>query len=144
MSRLMLCYIAICDPSLAIVQQCTSSSDTNTERREYTCFSKLKRNEYFIAIIGLGLNPGEGMDVCKCIVSSWRGGTLNSRRVASPLVRLVEEEEMWETSDHPQGVLPQNWGGPEQNRTVTCMVLKAKANDRRKNLFLSRDEFRGP
>ncbi|GFV45713.1 hypothetical protein TNCV_2839671 [Trichonephila clavipes] len=23
MSRLMLCYIAICDPSLAIVQQCT-------------------------------------------------------------------------------------------------------------------------
>ncbi|GFV57645.1 hypothetical protein TNCV_3132331 [Trichonephila clavipes] len=30
----------------------------------------------------------------------------------------------------PQGVLPQNWGGTEQNRTVTCMVLKATANDR--------------
>ncbi|GFV65324.1 hypothetical protein TNCV_4573241 [Trichonephila clavipes] len=42
------------------------------------------------------------------------------------------------------GVLPQIWGGTEQNRIVTCMVLTAKANDRRKNLALSRDEFRGP
>ncbi|GFW95801.1 hypothetical protein TNCV_5023361 [Trichonephila clavipes] len=32
-----------------------------------------------------------------------------------------------------QGFLPLNWGGTEQNRTVTCIVLKAKANDRRKN-----------
>ncbi|GFS54911.1 uncharacterized protein TNCV_3576251 [Trichonephila clavipes] len=53
------------------------------------------------------------------------GGTLNSRRAASPLVRLVEGEERWETSDHPQSVLPLNWGGIEPNRTVTCMVLKA-------------------
>ncbi|GFU09233.1 hypothetical protein TNCV_1122381 [Trichonephila clavipes] len=43
--------------------------------------------------------------------------------------------------DHPQGVLPQNWGGTEQNRTVTCMVLKA--NDRCENLALRHDEFRG-
>ncbi|GFW08262.1 uncharacterized protein TNCV_1655771 [Trichonephila clavipes] len=49
-----------------------------------------------------------------------------------------------QASDHHQGVLPQNWGGNEPNRTVTCMVLKAKANDRRQNLALSRDEFRGP
>ncbi|GFW51892.1 soluble guanylate cyclase 88E [Trichonephila clavipes] len=34
---------------------------------------------------------------------------------------------------HPQGVLPLNWGGVEQNRTVTCMVLKTKDNDRHKN-----------
>ncbi|GFW60510.1 hypothetical protein TNCV_568581 [Trichonephila clavipes] len=47
-------------------------------------------------------------------------------------------------SQHPQGVLPQNWSGTEKNRTVTCMVLKSKANNRRKNLALSRDEFRGP
>ncbi|GFS62225.1 uncharacterized protein TNCV_477441 [Trichonephila clavipes] len=60
------------------------------------------------------------------------GGTLNSRRAASPLVRLVEGEERWEAPGH-QGVLPLSWGGTEQNRTVTCMVLKAKANDRRKN-----------
>ncbi|GFY10661.1 hypothetical protein TNCV_2194821 [Trichonephila clavipes] len=40
--------------------------------------------------LGLGSNPGEDMDVCKCIVPSWHGGTLNSRRAASPLVKLVE------------------------------------------------------
>ncbi|GFW04361.1 hypothetical protein TNCV_877331 [Trichonephila clavipes] len=27
--------------------------------------------------------------------------------------------------------LSQNWGGTELNRTVTCMMLKATANDRR-------------
>ncbi|GFU66669.1 hypothetical protein TNCV_3111531 [Trichonephila clavipes] len=30
------------------------------------------------------------MDVCKCLMSSQYGGTLNSRRAASPLVRLGE------------------------------------------------------
>ncbi|GFT90771.1 uncharacterized protein TNCV_2777531 [Trichonephila clavipes] len=69
------------------------------------------------------------MDVCKCIVPLRHGGTLNSRQSASPLVRLGEER--WESSDHPQGVLPLNWGGTEQKRTVTCMVLEALANDRR-------------
>ncbi|GFW96252.1 uncharacterized protein TNCV_572231 [Trichonephila clavipes] len=67
------------------------------------------------------------MDVCKCIVLLRHGGTLNRHRAASPLVRLVEGPRT------PQGFLPLNWGGTEQNRTVTCMVLKAKANDRRKN-----------
>ncbi|GFX79048.1 hypothetical protein TNCV_3913351 [Trichonephila clavipes] len=42
------------------------------------------------------------MDVCK-----------------SPLVRLVAGEEMREAPDSPQGVLPQNRGGTEINRTVT-------------------------
>ncbi|GFY28666.1 uncharacterized protein TNCV_3440331 [Trichonephila clavipes] len=60
---------------------------------------------------GLGSNIGEDMDVCKCIVHARHGGTLNSRRAASPLVGLVEEEERWEASDHPQSVLPPNWGG---------------------------------
>ncbi|GFT70964.1 uncharacterized protein TNCV_694941 [Trichonephila clavipes] len=45
---------------------------------------------------GLGSNPGEDMDVCKCIVSLRHGGPLNSRRAASLLVRLVEEKERWE------------------------------------------------
>ncbi|GFW25559.1 uncharacterized protein TNCV_1308201 [Trichonephila clavipes] len=71
------------------------------------------------------------MDVCKCIVPARHGGTLNSRRAASPLVRFVEGEERWEASDHPQSVLPPNWSGIEPNRTVTCMMLKATANDRR-------------
>ncbi|GFW08604.1 hypothetical protein TNCV_2776251 [Trichonephila clavipes] len=56
---------------------------------------------------------------------------------------LVEGEERWKALDHSQGAPPQNWGGTEQNRTVTCMVLKAKTDDWRKNLALSRDEFHG-
>ncbi|GFU83737.1 uncharacterized protein TNCV_858161 [Trichonephila clavipes] len=83
------------------------------------------------------------MDVCKCIVPARHGGTLNSRRAASPLVRLVEWEERWEASDHPQSVLPLTWGGIEPNRTVKCMVLKATANDKR-HLALCHDEFHGP
>ncbi|GFX01172.1 uncharacterized protein TNCV_4581381 [Trichonephila clavipes] len=74
---------------------------------------------------------------------SRHGGTLNSRRAASPLVGLVEGKEMWEALDHPQGVLPQNWGETELNRSVTCMVLKGTANDRR-HQALCHDEFRGP
>ncbi|GFW48386.1 hypothetical protein TNCV_1109491 [Trichonephila clavipes] len=31
----------------------------------------------------------------------------------------------------PQGILPQNWGETELNRTVTCMMLNATVNDRR-------------
>ncbi|GFT07775.1 uncharacterized protein TNCV_1213781 [Trichonephila clavipes] len=46
--------------------------------------------------LGLGSNAGKDMDVCKCIVPSWYGGTLNSRRAASLLVRLVEGEEKWQ------------------------------------------------
>ncbi|GFW39290.1 peroxidasin-like protein [Trichonephila clavipes] len=56
------------------------------------------------------------------------GGTLNSRRAASPLVRLVKGK---------------NWGETELNRSVTCMVFKATANDKR-HLALCHDEFRGP
>ncbi|PRD21195.1 UNVERIFIED_CONTAM: hypothetical protein NCL1_52514 [Trichonephila clavipes] len=41
------------------------------------------------------------------------GGTLNSLRAASSLVRLMEGEEKWEAPVHFQGVLPQNWNGIE-------------------------------
>ncbi|GFX41251.1 hypothetical protein TNCV_2219491 [Trichonephila clavipes] len=37
--------------------------------------------------LGQGSNTGEDMDICKCIVPLRHGGTLNSRRGASPLVR---------------------------------------------------------
>ncbi|GFX06072.1 zinc finger protein [Trichonephila clavipes] len=77
------------------------------------------------------------------MVPARHGGTLNNRRAAIPLGRLVEGEERWEASDHPQSVLPQNWGRIEPNRTVTCKVLKATANDRC-HLTLCHDEFRGP
>ncbi|GFU09306.1 uncharacterized protein TNCV_1586941 [Trichonephila clavipes] len=63
--------------------------------------------------LGLSSNPGEDMDVCKCIGPSRHGGTLNSRRAASPLVRLVEGKERWEAPDHSQGVFLLNWGGNE-------------------------------
>ncbi|GFS74794.1 hypothetical protein TNCV_1690881 [Trichonephila clavipes] len=56
---------------------------------------------------------------------------LNSHRAASPLVRLVEEEEKWEAPDRPQGILTQNWGQTEPKRAVTCRVLKVAANDQR-------------
>ncbi|GFW57896.1 uncharacterized protein TNCV_1418431 [Trichonephila clavipes] len=78
---------------------------------------------------GLGSNLREDMDVCKCIEPSRHRGTLNSRRATCPLVRLVAGGGRPLTL--PQGVLLQNWGRTELNRTVTRMVLKAKTNDRR-------------
>ncbi|GFW06844.1 uncharacterized protein TNCV_3289431 [Trichonephila clavipes] len=81
------------------------------------------------------------MDVCKCIVPLRHVGTLNSRRVANSLGRLADREERWEVSEHPQGVLPQNWSETKLNRSAICMVLKA--NDRR-HIALCHDEFRGP
>ncbi|GFV90967.1 uncharacterized protein TNCV_1248551 [Trichonephila clavipes] len=69
------------------------------------------------------------------------GSTLNSRRAASPLVRLVEGKVRWQAPDHPEGVLSLHWSGTEQNRIFIYMVLKAKADDRRKNLALHHDEF---
>ncbi|GFV77567.1 uncharacterized protein TNCV_1070961 [Trichonephila clavipes] len=60
--------------------------------------------------LGLGSNPGEDMDVCKCIVPLLRGGTLNSRRAASPLVRLMEGKKRWEAPD-PPGCSPSKLGG---------------------------------
>ncbi|GFW52908.1 uncharacterized protein TNCV_2394871 [Trichonephila clavipes] len=56
----------------------------------------------WLTFLGLGSYPGEDMDVCKCIVPSRHGGTINSRQAASPLVGLVEGEERWEAPDHPQ------------------------------------------
>ncbi|GFT24340.1 hypothetical protein TNCV_3252011 [Trichonephila clavipes] len=55
------------------------------------------------------LNPGEDMDVCKCIVPL-RHGTLNSRRAASPLVNLVAGDERWEALDFPAGCSPSKLG----------------------------------
>ncbi|GFY24279.1 uncharacterized protein TNCV_1013281 [Trichonephila clavipes] len=71
--------------------------------------------------LGLGSNPGEDMDACKCIVPSWYGGTLNSRRAVSPLVRLVEGEERWEAPDHLQVVEP--LGIPRGVSEFTTVVL---------------------
>ncbi|GFT46979.1 RNase H domain-containing protein [Trichonephila clavipes] len=71
------------------------------------------------------LDECSALNDLNCIV---KRSTLNSHRATSLLVRLVEEEERWEVPDHPQ-----NWGGIEPNRTVTCMVFEAEENDRRKS-----------
>ncbi|GFW39343.1 uncharacterized protein TNCV_1833281 [Trichonephila clavipes] len=84
--------------------------------------------------VGPGFESRKRHGCCQCM------GVL-SRRVTSPLVR--SELERWEETDRPQGVHPQNWGETELNRFVTCMVLRATANDRR-HLALCLDEFRGP
>ncbi|GFS53740.1 uncharacterized protein TNCV_731341 [Trichonephila clavipes] len=83
------------------------------------------------------------MDACKCIVPSWHGGTLNSHRAASHLVRWVEGEERRETPGHLEGVLAQNWGGNEPNHTVTFMVLKLRVTSGVQS-SPCHDEFRGP
>ncbi|GFV54289.1 hypothetical protein TNCV_4365641 [Trichonephila clavipes] len=43
--------------------------------------------------LGLSLNPGEDIHVCKCIVPMRFGGTLSSRRVTSPIGKLVKLEQ---------------------------------------------------
>ncbi|GFX16567.1 uncharacterized protein TNCV_23381 [Trichonephila clavipes] len=78
--------------------------------------------------LDLGSNPGEDMDVCKCIVPS--------------LVRLVEGEERWE-APAPKGVLPKSWNGTELSHSVTCVVLKTTANCWR-HLTLCHNEVRRP
>ncbi|GFX29752.1 uncharacterized protein TNCV_2750861 [Trichonephila clavipes] len=80
--------------------------------------------------LGMGSNSGGDMDVYKCIVPLWHGGTLNSCQAASPLVRLVAGEERGRPLITPRVFSPQNWGGTEPNCTVTRMVLKAMAKDR--------------
>ncbi|GFX86129.1 cullin-4A [Trichonephila clavipes] len=78
--------------------------------------------------LDLGSNPREDMDVCQCILPSRNGGTFNSRRVFHEVGGMGREVR---GTGHPQGVLPQNWGETEINSSITCMVLKAMANDRR-------------
>ncbi|GFS63900.1 hypothetical protein TNCV_1129021 [Trichonephila clavipes] len=44
----------------------------------------------------------------------------------------VRGSDVGGSPDNLQGDLSQNWGGTEPNRTVTCMMLKVMANDRRR------------
>ncbi|GFV09471.1 hypothetical protein TNCV_3158691 [Trichonephila clavipes] len=63
------------------------------------------------------------MDVCKCIAPLRHGGTLNSLRVTSPLVRFVEGEEEWEVPDHPTRMFSSKSNGFE--RDSNKYLLKA-------------------
>ncbi|GFW03367.1 hypothetical protein TNCV_472231 [Trichonephila clavipes] len=79
------------------------------------------------------------MDVCKCSVPSRQGDALNSRKSSREVSGRKRGGKPLTTPLGPR----QNWGENEKNRTVTCVILKVKANDKRKNLTLSCDEFRG-
>ncbi|GFW24955.1 uncharacterized protein TNCV_3154581 [Trichonephila clavipes] len=83
------------------------------------------------------------MDACKCIVPSRNGGTLNSCRAANHLVGWWKGKKGGRSLTTPQGDFPHNWGESELNRSVTCKVLKATANDRR-HLALCHDKFPVP
>ncbi|GFW80962.1 hypothetical protein TNCV_3780411 [Trichonephila clavipes] len=62
----------------------------------------------------------------------------------SPLMRWMEGKESSEALD-PPGCSPSKWGGTDLNRTVNCMVLKAKPRlTTGEYLALCQDEFRGP
>ncbi|GFX11229.1 uncharacterized protein TNCV_1893701 [Trichonephila clavipes] len=101
-------------PRTAFTSAQIKALEAEFEKNKYLSVSKrlqLAKTLKLSETQGLGSNPGEYMDVCKCIVPLRHGCTLNSRRAANPLVRLVEER--WEVSDPSQGVLPLNWGGTE-------------------------------
>ncbi|GFY19983.1 hypothetical protein TNCV_2146761 [Trichonephila clavipes] len=65
--------------------------------------------------IGLGSNLGEAMVVCKCILPLRHRGNLNIRPASSHFEKLLEGETRWDSSDHPQGVLPQNSSKADPN-----------------------------
>ncbi|GFU24569.1 uncharacterized protein TNCV_2265141 [Trichonephila clavipes] len=88
-------------------------------------------SDYLDKYVGLARKSDKAPS--QCIVPLRHGGTLNSRRAASPLAWLVEREERWPVHQPPQDFLSQNWGGAEQNRAVTCRVLKVKVKDRCNN-----------
>ncbi|GFX22982.1 hypothetical protein TNCV_2086901 [Trichonephila clavipes] len=72
--------------------------------------------------LSLGSNLAKDMDVCKCIVSSRHEDTLNTRRAASPLVWLVEEEERWQAFGHSEGFSTKQ-GSSEISSTSTTHML---------------------
>ncbi|GFU51364.1 hypothetical protein TNCV_874181 [Trichonephila clavipes] len=61
--------------------------------------------------LGMGSNPGEGMNIRKRIMPLRHGGALHSHRAAIPFVILVGEEERWKALDYPHTVVSQSWGG---------------------------------
>ncbi|GFW80669.1 transposable element Tcb2 transposase [Trichonephila clavipes] len=84
----------------------------------------------------------EDMDVCKCILPSRHGGTINSCRAASPLVWWWKGERGESPLTTPR-CPPSKLGWKRAKLYCTCMVLKATDNDRC-HLALCHDEFHGP
>ncbi|GFW24438.1 hypothetical protein TNCV_606791 [Trichonephila clavipes] len=56
--------------------------------------------------------------------------SMSDSEISEPSIRKSSREvggKLWEAPGHPQSFLSLNWGATELNRTVTYMVLKAKA-----------------
>ncbi|GFV01728.1 hypothetical protein TNCV_3261411 [Trichonephila clavipes] len=116
--------------------------------KEFQCYSKLTTdctNDSFAPVkslimspiwyrvsaadccaVGLGLNPGEEMDICKCIVPWWHESTLNGRPATSPLEvgKRKRGGDPWTT---PR-LISSKLGGnrAKRNRPTTCI----RSNDR--------------
>ncbi|GFU71510.1 hypothetical protein TNCV_1819921 [Trichonephila clavipes] len=112
----------------------------SSEPYEFVFFSeKLNFSRFSLDSI-----PGEDMDVFKCIVPMRHGSTLNGRRAATSLVRLVEEEKRCkmkrgERGREVRGSLPPGFSsvfsrkiGVESSQIMLSpeMVLKATENSR--------------
>ncbi|GFV08306.1 hypothetical protein TNCV_327401 [Trichonephila clavipes] len=70
---------------------------------------------------GLGSNPGEGMDVCKCIVPSRHEGTLNIRRAANSLVSGVVNESLYKYFKNNLKLSGQKF--QDDDRFNSCQVI---------------------
>ncbi|GFW83824.1 otoferlin [Trichonephila clavipes] len=95
------------------------------------------------AVTVQGSSPGKDMDVCKCLVPLQHGGTLNNRRAASSLVRLVKGEERVEAPgyDHSRSLIAQSAPRslPATMRSLASMMKLGKQRpppeeDERKSL----------
>ncbi|GFV82781.1 hypothetical protein TNCV_4147491 [Trichonephila clavipes] len=109
----------------------------NISIKDLTPISHCSQNSSMDLMQGLGLNPGEDMGACKCIVPLRHESTLNSRQAASPLVWLVEEKERTirggdglrifesQSSDKDE----QETRFPSFQITPTCVYGKKKLSD---------------
>ncbi|GFU99370.1 uncharacterized protein TNCV_1751651 [Trichonephila clavipes] len=97
----------------------------------------------FHLVFGMTINKSQGQTMTICGLDLENPCFSHGQLIIRGMSELVEGKERLEVSDHPQSVLPLNWGGTEPNRTVNWMVLKATVNDRR-HLALCYDEFREP
>ncbi|GFT86458.1 hypothetical protein TNCV_3259551 [Trichonephila clavipes] len=79
---------------------------TPKHQQPLSCYTGIVVSDTDNYAVGPRFESGEGMDIRQYKGPLRHENTLNSRRAASPLMRLVEEEERWEAPDHLQGVLP--------------------------------------
>ncbi|GFV10137.1 hypothetical protein TNCV_3660891 [Trichonephila clavipes] len=77
----------MCEISSIVVlkEEALSTSSHNEKITVQKCLAIIAE------VQGLGSNPEEGIDVCRCIVPSWHGGgTLNSCRASCKSSRVVK------------------------------------------------------